>query len=42
MTLLMCLAIWRFLRGNAPAIRMAAAAEAGETEPTAPVGAAHS
>ncbi len=43
-TVLMCLAIWRFLRGDArprdtPA---SASAEAGEHEPSAPLGAARS
>jgi uncharacterized membrane protein len=48
MTVLMCLAIWRFLRGGAPsrgitapASAPSASAEGDEHEPSAPLGAAH-
>jgi uncharacterized membrane protein len=43
MTVLMCLAIWRFLRGDAPTRGVfAASAEAGEHESAASLNAAHS
>jgi uncharacterized membrane protein len=42
MTVLMCLAIWRFLRGDAGAPGPSAAAEVGHSEPSAPLGAAGS
>jgi uncharacterized membrane protein len=42
MTVLVCLAIWRFLRGDAPARGAPAHAETGRPEPAPPLGAAHS
>jgi uncharacterized membrane protein len=41
LTVLMCLAIWRFLRGDVQPGGMPVAAETAAHEPTAPVGAAH-
>jgi uncharacterized membrane protein len=39
MTVMMCLAIWRFLRGETPATNVgAAAAQQGASEPAAPLG----
>jgi len=42
LTVLMCLAIWRFLRGDAHTGDLPASTEPGLQEPAAPVGAAHS
>jgi uncharacterized membrane protein len=42
MTVLMCLATWRFLRGDATARGAPAATEIGGPEPSAPLGAARS
>ncbi len=42
MTVLMCLAIWRFLRGDAGSPEPSAAAEMGRSEPSSPLGAAGS
>ena len=42
LTVLMCLAVWRFLRGDVHAEAPPAPAESGRQEPAAPVGAAHS
>jgi uncharacterized membrane protein len=42
LTVLMCLAIWRFLRGDAYAEDIAASPETALKEPAAPLGAAHS
>jgi uncharacterized membrane protein len=41
-TVLACLAIWRFLRGDAVSSGASAGAQAGRPEPGPPVGAAHS
>jgi uncharacterized membrane protein len=42
LTVLTCLAIWRFLRGDVHAGAIRAPAETDRQEPAAPVGAAHS
>src|SRR5271167_2058084 len=42
LTVLMCLAIWRFLRGDVQAPTISASAAAGTPEPASPLGAAHS
>jgi uncharacterized membrane protein len=42
MTLLMCLAIWRFLKGDAPSKDMPAPAHASASEAPAPLGATQS
>jgi uncharacterized membrane protein len=42
MTVLMCLAIWRFLRGDAGSPASSGTAEMGHSEPSAPLGAAGS
>ena len=42
MTVLMCLAVWRFLRGDLGLREAAEGAEVGRAEPAAPLGAARS